>query len=184
MFAGVFMKELVYVSCEDKRPKKERRVQTSLCRCVDVKQKVCFSFHIKVDWNDGTRGWMRREEEGALQSCRLGCISSKYCSLPCGGHLTVVSPSTEGWLCLKTLDPWDCSFTLLGTVFNTYKGRILKIPREWGSTHGTGCGHNCPGFKPELDLLHKFIIYKIQQLSIGEQRTVIVNGSSLILVIA
>lgn len=79
---------------------------------VQLCEWTCESVFITVRWR--WRGMMGRrvdetgggrEEEGALQSCRLGCISSRNCSLPCGGHLTVLSPSTEGWLCLKVLGP-------------------------------------------------------------------------------
>ncbi len=74
---------------------------------VQVNQRECvYFFEMKVGRDDGMEGGREgREEEGALQSCRLGCISSRNCSLPCGGHLTVLSPSTEGWLCLKVLGP-------------------------------------------------------------------------------
>lgn len=95
MSAHVFMKEGTFSSYEHAcmhAPGDERGRHGGAG--VQAKRRECVS-HFQRD--DGEKGMMRwREEEGALQSCRLGCISSRNCSLGCWGHLTVLSPSTEG----------------------------------------------------------------------------------------
>lgn len=146
-----------------------------------------------------------REEEGVLQSCRLGCISSRNCSLPCGGHLTVLSPSTEGWVCLKVLGPvpsvrhaWCLIHTrgeywerlrrnavdrLQGSFFFFFIifWPLVQQPgiEELQSVRGQCCEHNCPEFEPEPELHHRFEMYEIEELSTSQQNALVLSEGQI-----
>lgn len=83
----------------------ERELQKARCRCASEPKRVCFcSREMKDGRNDGLMGAGRAGRRKERSSpITLECISSRNCSRPNGGHLTVLSTFIRGWLCLTAL---------------------------------------------------------------------------------
>lgn len=171
---------------------KGTRPQKARCRCASEPKRVCFYFHeMKDGRNDGLMGaghaGGRKERSSPIAS---ECISSRNCSLPNGGHLTVLSTFIRGWLCLTVLSTVqvpqgerikNASGEMQYTgwkgwgVFRLSRNRGAPVQWEWGTLLNTTAGNS----NQSLSSIANLKLCKIQVERLSTAHTWSVYGGQL-----